>query len=68
MVGRATSEMRRTEFVTSGPQYSRGHICQLHVRVALQRFSRKIQWEDLCESYKNIISKTSQANWCKGRL
>jgi len=36
MVGRATSEMRRTEFVTSGPQYPRGHIYQLHIRVALQ--------------------------------
>jgi len=60
MVGRATSEMRRTEFVISGPQYPRGHVCQLHVRVAPQRSSRKIQWKDLCESYKNTIIKISR--------
>ena len=68
MVGRATSEMRRTESVTSGPQYPRGHIFQLHVRVTLQILSRKIQWKGLCESYKNIMIKTSQANWCKSCL
>jgi hypothetical protein len=72
MVGRATSEMRRKEFVTSGPQYPCGHIYHLHVRSNTTKMeavlSRKIQWKGLRELYKDIIMKIFHANWRDGCL
>ena len=63
MVGRATSEMRRTEFATSGPHTHAATYINSTTKIIKEDSMERIMW-----IIKNIIIKTSQANWFKGCL